>query len=804
MTTFIDIQLIEGLGLEYVAGAEIGLLDLDPIFDNAWQAFVAAFPGQTLTPRFDNIPFEQLRDLVDGIRVSGGEPPNPFLWFKLSCDDSVVDTVLAAVQGLPFVNFAERRLPCVPAGTVSWGTNPDAVLTFQIQPAPFGVDAIYAWQVAGGAGDGARIADIEGGWRLDHEELVTARIREISVFGSSAVDHGTAVAGIVVGADNGVGTIGIVPNAEFDLITEDRGLGTGLDLAQSILLATVELEAGDVLLIELLSDDGSGLAFPVESNRAVQLVIQLANGRGITVIEPAGDSGLNLDTIPVFAHMQPGSPTFVDSGAIVVGAADLNVTTNNWHRTVSSFGSRISCFAAGSAIRAPSSSGTNTYQLFAGTSGAAAIVAGVAGSIQSMWRAAKSGLRNVNPVMPPADLRRLLSIGTLGTLPDNPPFAKIGPMPDLRKLTNALRLARVVPVGAALIQGDAVFIVHLDANNRMVRREFTPEGGWGPRIPTPTLTGSPSPSDSYELLAAQPAVMSSDEDDPINRRVFDALFSGDFGIQHMFWDSRNQSGDVRQPLVSNLHVAWGSAPAAVRAFINLLVIAVINLEGRLVVSTGDPQGLPSGMSEPHVLDTVGTYRRMAGPTMIRRSVGTVEIVVIEDGGSLNWFTGNFISTIGATFSGVTDLSGVAFDPGARPALYGLGNLLIAAAVGTDGLLRAVTIDPVTRTIAAPVVVDDSVSIGTSGPVALARAGVNIVVLAVDKQGLLRAATRLTGGNWTALEEVPYSGKKMSPLGGVTAVSIDQGMMAITVNVDGVVCSATSEDGLTWKPLVPLP
>ena len=76
------------------------------------------------------------------------------------------------------------------------------------------MDAIYAWQVAGGAGDGIRVADIEGGWRLDHDELVSARIRRLSVFGSETIDHGTAVAGIVVGADNGVGTIGIVPNAE--------------------------------------------------------------------------------------------------------------------------------------------------------------------------------------------------------------------------------------------------------------------------------------------------------------------------------------------------------------------------------------------------------------------------------------------------------------------------------------------------------------------------------------------------------------------------------------------------------------
>jgi hypothetical protein len=45
---------------------------------------------------------------------------------------------------------------------------------------------------------------------------------------------------------------------------------------------------------------------------------------------------------------------------------------------------------------------------------------------------------------------------------------------------------------------------------------------------------------------------------------------------------------------------------------------------------------------------------------------------------------------------------------------------------------------------------------------------------------------------------------VSPLGGVTAVTIDFGVMAIVVGVDGIVCSAISVDGLIWTPLVPLP
>src|SRR6202022_1928819 len=112
MTTVVEVQLVEGLGLPYAPDAEAGLLDaaLDPIFNGAWQAFVATFAGMTLVTLFGALPVEQLADLVDGIRVNGDEPPNPFVWFTLSCDDSIVDAVVAAVQTLPMVAFAEQRI----------------------------------------------------------------------------------------------------------------------------------------------------------------------------------------------------------------------------------------------------------------------------------------------------------------------------------------------------------------------------------------------------------------------------------------------------------------------------------------------------------------------------------------------------------------------------------------------------------------------------------------------------------------------------------------------------------------------
>ena len=812
MATHVDLQLIDGLGLPYAAGAEAGLLDgtLDPIFTQAWQGFVALFPGQTLLPLFDDLSVEELADLVDGVRVSGEEPPNPFVWFTLTCDDSEVDAIVAALLELPMIIFAGRRPRVFLPEVISYGTNPTAGSgdTRQIRPAPLGVDAIYVWQVPGGAGEGARIVDIEDGWRLDHEELLTARITRHSVFGTpgaDVIDHGTGVAGIIVGADNGVGTVGIVPNAELDLVSTIRADGDA-NLAGAIAVAARHLTRGDILLIEgalnffALPDPDDGRPdILVEFDPAVQLQIRLAVGRGITVIEPAGNGGVNLDQFPFLAHTRPESLSF--SGAIVVGGAqDTAPPSGAWQR-ISSFGSRVDCFAAAANIQSPASAGTNTYQEFSGTSGASAIIAGVAASLQAMTKAATKGAT----VLEPADVRRLLSSALLGTLPADPLAARIGPMPDLRRIVQAQGLHRILPVGAAAIGGDALLMVHLDANNRMVRRHFTLLTGWGQPVPTPTADGSVSDHDHFALTPAQPAVTSTDEMDPIPRVVHDAFFSGRQGIHHMWWDSLNQAGDVITPIAPRTAAAQGHALAAVRPRRLLVALAAISPEGRLVILTGDPQILQTSTSPPMVIDPIGMYRRMSGAVMVSRGTGLADVVAIEDGGSLNWFTGTFNPVTGTVFSGpVTEPSAVQFDPGARPALMSTGSLLLAAAVGTDGSLRVASIDPVLLTMGVPVEVDPTVSIARSGPVALGRTALNVVVMAVDTENTLRAATRpIAGGDWRPLEPL-LSLVEISPLGGVTVVSIDFGVMAIAVGVDGVVCSALSLDGLIWSPVLPLP
>ncbi|MCC7123636.1 MAG: hypothetical protein IT178_02225 [Acidobacteria bacterium] len=190
--------------------------------------------------------------------------------------------------------------------------------------------------------------------------------------------------------------------------------------------------------------------------------------------------------------------------------------------------------------------------------------------------------------------------------------------------------------------------------------------------------------------------------------------------------------------------------------------------------------------------------------MISRDTGLLDIIAIEDGGTLNWYTGSVPDVFPILSDAISDPSGVAFDPGARPALLATGSGLLAAAVGADGSLRVVSLDPDARTITPPIEIDRSVAIARTGPVALARTATDIVVLAVDTNFTVRAATRaIAGGNWTPLLPI-VSLERISALGGVTPVSIDLGVMALAVNTDGVVCSAISVNGLLWSPMSRLP
>lgn len=301
--------------------------------------------------------------------------------------------------------------------------------------APFGMSVESAWAVAGGRGDSVMFIDLEYAWNYDHEDygLDVGHLIAGDVYTAFGFVHGTAVMGEVIGTDNGVGISGIAPNAIPRVAASMDG--SHYSIAQIILNITAQVPAGSILLIEQQISapfDVSAACqsipcdrfVPVETYQDVFDAIRYATNQGIIVVELAGNGSINLDH-PVFEGRFKRAMR--DSGAILVGAADPNTRLPYyWSNT----GSRIDVFAWGSHIYTTGygdlfTNGLNANQdytaNFAGTSGASAMVAGAALTLQ--------GVANAQGAMlSPSRMRTLLrSTGT----PQAASNRKIGAMPNL-------------------------------------------------------------------------------------------------------------------------------------------------------------------------------------------------------------------------------------------------------------------------------------------------------------------------------------------------------------------------------------
>lgn len=148
------------------------------------------------------------------------------------------------------------------------------------------------------------------------------------------------------------------------------------------------------------------------------------------MIEPAGNCGTDLDGLN---GLNPNSPDFRDSGAILVGAA--RAAMPHERLLESNFGSRLNCYGWGDGIvsagygdRNPGTPSNNKRhtKVFGGTSGASAIIAGATLLVQGWyWNNQKTLLR-------PDQMRNILS--TTGTTQGATLGGYIGVMPDLRRI----------------------------------------------------------------------------------------------------------------------------------------------------------------------------------------------------------------------------------------------------------------------------------------------------------------------------------------------------------------------------------
>lgn len=221
-----------------------------------------------------------------------------------------------------------------------------------LEKAPNGIDAKYAWRFAGGRGDNISIADVEQGFNFDHEDFPKN-------FGGflagdnidSSKNHGTAVLGVLAANDDTKGVTGISHNARIYAISHN-GLGT----SQAIIRAADKMKKGDIILLEVHRRGPAGNK-DIRQDGYIAIewwpddfaAIVYAVGKGIVVVEAAGNGGEDLDA-RIYNTPQDGFPSNwknpfnkknPQSGAVVVGAGYPTAGKDLTKYGYSNWGSRV-------------------------------------------------------------------------------------------------------------------------------------------------------------------------------------------------------------------------------------------------------------------------------------------------------------------------------------------------------------------------------------------------------------------------------------------------------------------------------
>jgi serine protease len=402
-------------------------------FPDDWNRLVKRFPDIRVSRLFFTITADDLDALVGRARALDERyrPPNFFTFFAVDVP-SGTDPELVARALTTWKSVEEAYVQSPPTEPPN---DPFTQRQAQLNPAPQAIDALFAWQVPGGDGLNVRVADIEQGWRRNHQDL-PAPI-PLSGDNHDYLDHGTCVLGVVAAAKNGVGGQGIAYRALALAVSEWRTPNVH-DIADAIMYAAYSLRAGDILLIEA-QVVVNNFRWPVEVENANYHAVRLATQLGVSVVEAAGN-GPHSD-LTNFVHQtsgrvfDPASPQCRDSRAIMVGAG----TCSYPHEKMpdSNFGQRVDCFAWGEKVYTATTAGrygastTDYTDSFGGTSAAAAMIAGAAASVQGMARP-----RNSGRALDPLRLRSRLRDPALGTPAVSP--EPIGVMPNLRAIAGVL------------------------------------------------------------------------------------------------------------------------------------------------------------------------------------------------------------------------------------------------------------------------------------------------------------------------------------------------------------------------------
>ncbi|MEQ4924277.1 S8 family serine peptidase [Proteus hauseri] len=280
-----------------------------------------------------------------------------------------------------------------------------------------GLGIIEAWQKKA-YGQGVQLADIEWDFNLSHHDLATSNITSLLPFNkkTNQADHGTAVAGLIMGKNDGKGITGLACKLDMFYAISELTYGR----ISAIIASKRILHKGDILLYEMQTICEQQAFVPADYEMHIWEATKALTDAGIIVIMAAGNGGVNLD-LPAYASYRQRN----DNCSIRVGAGSpytlnrLPFSTYGSPIHVQAWGEEVATAGYGDLFH---SDNNHTYTAnFSGTSSASALVAGAAAIIQSWYK------NKTQNVLSPLQMRELLiKTGTFPLLKD-----KIGPLPNV-------------------------------------------------------------------------------------------------------------------------------------------------------------------------------------------------------------------------------------------------------------------------------------------------------------------------------------------------------------------------------------
>ncbi|MBD0257784.1 MAG: S8 family serine peptidase [Cytophagales bacterium] len=251
---------------------------------------------------------------------------------------------------------ASEKSVAVPQGVGNLSAGGEDDPGFDLQWGLKAIKAPQAWN-AGYRGKGAVVAVLDTGFDLDHPDLAANFLpgknfvpgEELEFKGNDILSHGTHVAGIIAAADNGLGMIGVAPEAKIlpvKVLADDSG-GAVSWIIQGIMYAAdqgadvINMSFGGYVPRNGKFLDDKGTPDPsddiiINNAKAVQEVLvaysratTYAYQQGATLIAAAGNNAIDLDKDQSFLYRPSGFPHVICISATAPKAWALDPVNAN-------------------------------------------------------------------------------------------------------------------------------------------------------------------------------------------------------------------------------------------------------------------------------------------------------------------------------------------------------------------------------------------------------------------------------------------------------------------------------------------